>query len=100
MSVLNEGIAGNRLLFDSLGPNGLARFDRDVVAQTGVTHVIAQVGGNDIFSMDDLAADQIIQGHRQIIERAHAKGLKIFGCHPTDAGYKALADSIDLKLFQ
>ena len=170
MGVLNEGIAGNRLLHDSLGPNALARFDRDVLAQTGVTHVIVQLGGNDIFTLnpgEEVTVEQIIQGHRQLIQRAHAKGLKIFGCtltpvegfllpgtpfpvfspakevkrqavnawirtsgeydgvidfdrysvtrisispagnydsgdhgHPTDAGYKALADAIDLRLFR
>jgi lysophospholipase L1-like esterase len=83
MGVLNEGLAGNRLLHDGLGPNGLARFDRDVLAQTGVTHVIVQAGGNDIFTLnpaEEVTVEQVIQGHRQLIERAHAKGLKIFGC--------------------
>jgi lysophospholipase L1-like esterase len=170
MGELNKGIAGGRLLHDSLGPSALARFDRDVLAQTGVSHLIVQLGDNDIFTLnpaEDVTADQIIQGHRQLIERAHAQGLKIFGCtlgpvegfllpgtplpvfspagevkrqtvnawirtsgeydgvidfdqvlrdpnapskllpsldsgdhaHPTDAGYKAMADAIDLKLF-
>jgi lysophospholipase L1-like esterase len=83
MGVLNEGIAGNRLLHDSLGPSGLARFDRDVLAQPGVAHVIVHMGGNDIFTLnpaEEVTADQVIQGHRQLIERAHAKGLRIFGC--------------------
>ena len=83
MGVLNEGIAGSRLLHDSLGPNGLARFDRDVLSQTGVTHVIVQMGDNDIFTLnpaEEVTADQVIQGHKQLIERAHAKGLKIYGC--------------------
>ena len=83
MGVLNEGLAGNRLLHDSLGPNALARFDRDVLAQTGVTHVIVQLGGNDIFTLnpaDEVTIEQIIQGHKQLIERARAGGLKIFGC--------------------
>ena len=44
MGVLNEGIAGNRLLHDVIGPNALARFDRDVLTQTGVTHVIVLLG--------------------------------------------------------
>jgi lysophospholipase L1-like esterase len=81
--VLNEGLAGNRLLHDSVGPNALARFDRDVLAQTGVTHVIVQAGGNDIFTLspvEEVAVEQVIQGHRQLIERAHAKGLRIVGC--------------------
>jgi lysophospholipase L1-like esterase len=168
--MLNEGLDGNRLLHDVLGPNGLARFETDVLSQPGLAYVIVQLGNNDIFTLDPsetVTVDQIIQGHRQLIERAHAKGLKIFGCtlnpvqgfllpgtpfpvwtsanelkrqainawirssgeydavfdfdrvlrdprqparirpaldsgdhgHPTDVGYKALADSIDLSLF-
>jgi lysophospholipase L1-like esterase len=168
--IMNKGIAGNRILHDSIGPDGLARFDRDVLAAPGVTHVIVQMGNNDIFTIDPsetVTVDQVIQGHKQLIERAHARGLKIFGCtltpiqgfllpgtpipvfspaneikrqavnawirtsgnydavidfdrvlrdpsqparilpaldsgdhgHPTDAGYKALADSINLSLF-
>lgn len=89
--LLNAGIAGSRLLHDSLGLNSLARFDRDVLTQTGVTHVIVQLGNNDIaigwtggLSLaDEVTADQIIQGHKQLIERAHAKGLSILGCTST-----------------
>jgi lysophospholipase L1-like esterase len=83
MGVLNQGIAGGRMLHDSVGPNGLSRFDRDVLSQTGVTHVIVQMGNNDIFTLnpsEEVTVDQIIQGHQQLIERAHAKGLKIYGC--------------------
>jgi lysophospholipase L1-like esterase len=86
MGVLDEGIVGNRLLHDSLGTNALARFDRDVVAPTGVTHVIVQMGLNDIFAgptlnpLEDVTVEQLIQGHRQLIQRAHAKGLRILGC--------------------
>jgi lysophospholipase L1-like esterase len=176
MGVLNKGIIGNRLLHDFLGANALARFDRDALAQTGVTHVIVDLGNNDIglawpgglIPAEEVTADQIIQGHKQLIERAHARGLKIHGCtltpvegffvpgtpfpvfspsnevkrqavnawirmsgaydgvidfdrvlrdpnspaririiydsgdhgHPNDAGYKAMADAIDLKLFK
>jgi lysophospholipase L1-like esterase len=80
MGVLNEGLAGNRLLHDSLGPNALARFDRDVLSQTEVTDVIVLYGAGDISNpFDIVSADEIIQGHKQLIERAHAKHLKIFG---------------------
>jgi lysophospholipase L1-like esterase len=170
MGVINKAIAGNRVLHDSLGPGALARFDRDVMATTGATHVIVQLGNNDIFTInptEGVSADLVIQGFKQLIERAHAKGLRIYGCtltpvqgflvpgtpfpvftleseskrqavntwirtsgaydgvidfdrvlrdpdaparilpvfdsgdhgHPTDAGYRALADSIDLELF-
>jgi len=87
VGILNEGIAGGRILHDSVGPNALARFDRDVLAQTGVTHVVVQLGGNDIgvgwpgglSPAEEVTIDQIIQGHKQLIERTHAKGLKIYG---------------------
>ncbi len=84
MGVLNEGIAGNRVLHDIIGPNALARFDRDVLSQTGVTHVIVLLGGNDIGfeafrPAEAVTAGQIIEGHRQFIGRAHARGLKIYG---------------------
>lgn len=80
LGVLNEGLAGNRLLNNSLAPNALARFDRDVLGQTGVTDVIVLFGAGDISSpFDEVTADQIIQGQKQLIERAHAKNLRIFG---------------------
>jgi lysophospholipase L1-like esterase len=87
MGILNEGISGGRILHDSVGPNALARFDRDVLAQTGVTHVIVQLGGNDIgvgwpgglSPTEEVTVEQIIQGHQQLIQRARAKGLKIYG---------------------
>ncbi|MCI0626362.1 MAG: SGNH/GDSL hydrolase family protein [Acidobacteria bacterium] len=83
MGVLNEGIAGNKLLSGIIGPNALARFDRDVLSQTGVTHVIVLMGNNDILFVfspaDVVTVDQIIEGHRQLIRRAHARGLKIYG---------------------
>ena len=85
MSVLNEAISGNRLLHDGLGPNALARFDRDVLAQTGATHLIVLLGGNDIafgeflFPSQRVTVEQIVQGHRQLIERARARGLRIYG---------------------
>jgi lysophospholipase L1-like esterase len=83
MGVLNAAISGNKLLNDIIGPSGLARFERDVLAQTGVTHVIVLLGNNDllfVFSPADfVTVDQIIAGHRQLIQRAHARGLKIYG---------------------
>jgi lysophospholipase L1-like esterase len=174
LSVVDEGIAGNRVLHDFVGPNALARFDRDVLAQPGVGYVTVLLGINDIGDIGRLpavaqpgrspqpvSADEIIAGHRQMITRAHEHGLKILGCtltpfegaayfsaegetkrqavnkfiraggaydavidfdavvrdpahperflgmydsgdhlHPNDAGYKAMADAIDLSLFK
>jgi lysophospholipase L1-like esterase len=176
LSVVDEGIAGNRVLHDFVGPNALARFDRDVLAQPGAAFVTVLLGINDIgdisrvlanqpgqpsIAAQSVTAEQIIAGHLQMIARAHQQGLKIVGCtltpfegaayftpegetkrqavnkfiraggaydgvidfdavardpghaarflpaydsgdhlHPNDAGYKAMADAIDLSLFK
>ncbi|HLG96149.1 MAG TPA: SGNH/GDSL hydrolase family protein [Bryobacteraceae bacterium] len=84
-AVLNAAIAGNRLLSEAVIPfgiNALARFDRDVIAQTGATHVIVLEGINDIGMARQPpgpSADDLIAAHEQIVARAHAHGLKIFG---------------------
>jgi len=83
VAVLNAGISGNRVLNDSSGPNAQVRFDPDVLTQSGVTHVILLEGINDIgftafVPTQDVSADDIIAGYKQIIERVHAMGLKIF----------------------
>ena len=82
MSVLNAGIGGNRVLKDGNGPSALARFDRDVIAQTGVTHAIVLEGINDIGQGRENAsptAADLIGAHKQMIERAHARGITIYG---------------------
>jgi lysophospholipase L1-like esterase len=80
MGVLNLGIAGNRVLSEGNGVNALARFDRDVLAQPGVTHVVVLEGINDIRrATPPPMAEDIIAGHLQLIRRAHAQGLTIYG---------------------
>jgi lysophospholipase L1-like esterase len=85
LAVLNAGIGGNRLLSDSIanfGINALARFDRDVLAQPGAAYVIVLEGINDIGNAraNPLpGARDLIAAQQQIIERAHAHGLIIFG---------------------
>ena len=163
IGVLNAGVSGNQLLGDGAGASALARFDRDVLMQTGVTHVIVMEGINDIglarANPNPSAAD-LIAGHKQLIERARSRGLKVYGAtltpfkgaaywtaegeakrqalnewirtskaydavidfdqvtrdpaaptkflpaydsgdhlHPGDAGYKAMGEAVDLKLF-
>jgi len=163
IGVLNAGISGNQVLGDGAGVSALARFDRDVLMHTGVTHVIIMEGINDIglarTNPNPSAAD-LIAGHKQLIERARARGLKVYGAtltpfegaaywtaegevkrqalnewirtskaydavidfdqvtrdpaaptkflpaydsgdhlHPGDAGYKAMGEAVDLKLF-
>lgn len=88
-SVLNLGVGGNRLLRDGKGPNALARFDRDVLAQSGVTHVIVLEGVNDLGTLTsggDVSAEvhererlRMIGVYEQMIERAHAHGMRIYG---------------------
>jgi lysophospholipase L1-like esterase len=82
LAVLNAGIGGNRVLGDGNGVSALARFDRDVLAQPGVRHVIVLEGINDIGGARDNplpGARDLIAAHRQLIERAHAHGLKMYG---------------------
>jgi len=82
VAVLNAGISGNRVLGDGAGVSALARFDRDVLMQTGVTHVVVMEGINDIGiarNNPSPTAEDLIAGHKQLIDRAHARGLKIYG---------------------
>ena len=167
IGVLNEGISGNRVLHDGTGPSALARLDRDVLAQPGARYLILSLATNDIgrtfFPLtpnETVTAEQIEWGYAQIVQRAHARGFKVFGTtlgpfaganyfspdgekmrqtvnhwvltsgafdavidfdkasrdpaqpdrllpafdsgdhlHPNDAGYRSMAEAIDLKFF-
>ena len=89
IGVSNQGIGGNHLLTDGLGPNALARFDRDALAPAGVRWVIVFEGVNDLggiaFKGDASAADhaalvqRILAAYEQMISRAHAHGLRVYG---------------------
>lgn len=84
VGVMNQGIGGNRILHDGRGDSALRRFDRDVLAQPGVTHVITLLGINDIRNRNQrpeeaVSANEMIAGLHQLIVRAHARGVKIFG---------------------
>jgi len=164
-SVLNEAISGNKLLVDGAGPNSLARFDRDILSQSGVKYLIILEGINDIGHIhtdptDTTTAADLIRAFDQMIVRAHTHGIVVIGAtltpfhgahyssekteairttinqwirtsgefdavidfdaavrdpshpdtflpaldhgdhlHPNDAGYRAMGDYIDLKLF-
>jgi lysophospholipase L1-like esterase len=175
VGVLNAAIAGNRILSEpdvppgidvravAQGVNALARFERHALSQPGITHIVVLEGINDIGNARQSptpTAEDLIAGHKQLIEQAHTHGLKIYGAtltpfygaayytevgeakrqvlnewirtskaydavidfdrvtrdpenpkmflpfydscdhlHPNDAGYKAMADAIDLSLF-
>jgi lysophospholipase L1-like esterase len=86
--VANAGISGNRVLTYGAGVSALARFDRDVLMVPGVTHVIVLEGINDIgnSAATHVSADDIIFGLHQLADRAHDRGLIIFGATLTPAG--------------
>ena len=79
VAVLNAGISGNLLIHDIEGTNALARLDRDALTQSGARYLIVLLGINDIGFPGSATVDAIIAGHVQIIERAHAMGLKVYG---------------------
>ena len=89
IGVSNQGIGGNHLLTDGLGPNALARLDRDVLAPAGVHWAIVFEGVNDLGGLarlgevppSDHAAlvQKVIAAYRQIIARGHAHGLRMIG---------------------
>jgi lysophospholipase L1-like esterase len=105
LAVINAGIAGNRILHDGAGVNALARLDRDVFAKPGVANLIVLMGINDIrwpyvkprlpegttskelpFAAELVAAQDLIMGLQQIVERAHQHGIRIFGATLTPYG--------------
>jgi lysophospholipase L1-like esterase len=167
MGMLNAGIGGNRVLSEGTygsGINALARFENDALSHPGVTHVIVMEGINDIGNARQNpipTAEDLINAHKQLIARAHARGVKMIGAtltpfwgaayytdageakrqalnewirtgkaydgvadfdkatrdpsdpkklqaaydscdhlHPSDAGYKAMGESIDVSLFR
>lgn len=89
LAVLNQGIGGNRLLLDGLGPNALARFDHDVLAQAGVRYLIVLEGINDIGTLTrdadvpdtehDALVHRMLAAYEQVITRARTHGIKVIG---------------------
>ncbi len=87
----SKGCGGNRILHDIRGDSALRRFDRDVLAQPGVTHVIVMLGTNDLRNRwakpeEDVTAEHMIAGLQQLGVRAHAAGIKIIGATLTPFG--------------
>ncbi|MEV4053151.1 SGNH/GDSL hydrolase family protein [Amycolatopsis sp. NPDC049688] len=90
VSVVNEAAGGNRVLQDGLGPNVLARLDRDLLSTSGVEWAIVFEGVNDIGTAApaDAAAvaDQLIDAYDQILVRAHAQDISVYGATITPFG--------------
>ncbi|MGW4207201.1 SGNH/GDSL hydrolase family protein [Lentzea sp. NPDC004789] len=85
VAVLNQAAGGNRVLHDGLGPSVLARLDRDLLAQSGVAWLLLFEGINDIGtaapdeSSQKKVAEDLLAGYEQILDRAHAHDLAVFG---------------------
>jgi lysophospholipase L1-like esterase len=97
-AVANQAISGNRVLSPGMGESALSRFDEDVLSLPGVKYIIVFEGVNDIgnrfgpprggpgggpggLSLDQppITAEQMIAGYKQIVARAHEKGIKVIG---------------------
>jgi len=89
VGVSNQGIGGNHLLTDGIGPNALARFDRDVLGQAGVRWLIVLEGVNDLGGLTRLGevpklehatrVERVLAAYQQIVARAHAHGIRAIG---------------------
>jgi lysophospholipase L1-like esterase len=92
LGIVNRGIGGNRLLRDPavqpiFGRAALDRFERDVLGTAGVRAVFLAIGINDIGhpGMQGVPADQLptpeelVDGYRELIERAHRRGIAVIG---------------------
>jgi lysophospholipase L1-like esterase len=91
IGVANMGIGGNRVLRDQTGASALARFDRDVLSQSGVKWVMLLEGINDIghaatVPEEAVTADELIGAYKQIIDEAHTHSIQAIGCTLTPYG--------------
>ena len=79
VGMLNQGVGGNNVVNGGLGVAATKRFDHDVLDPNGVRWVIILEGVNDIGnSFNPRIADQVIAAYEQFIEKAHAKGIKVY----------------------
>jgi lysophospholipase L1-like esterase len=98
VAILNQAAGGNRVLNDGLGPNVLARLDRDVLSRSGVTRLIVFEGINDIGTAAATPAAQqqvtadLIAAYEQIVVRAHAQGIRVYGATLLPFGGNTLYD--------
>ncbi|WP_316741691.1 SGNH/GDSL hydrolase family protein [Streptomyces sp. MK7] len=103
IAVINEAAGGNRILHDGLGPGALARLDRDVLAQSGVDRLIVFEGVNDIGTADATepamkqVTDDLIGAYQQIVARAHAQGIRVYGATLTPFGGNGYDDPAGLR---
>ncbi|MGW6013710.1 SGNH/GDSL hydrolase family protein [Streptomyces sp. NPDC055210] len=98
VAVLNQAAGGNRVLNDGLGPNVLARLDRDVLSRSGVSWLVVFEGVNDLGTAAATPTAQrsvtteLIAAYEQIVVRAHAQGIRVYGATLTPFGGNAMYD--------
>ncbi|MFF4521025.1 SGNH/GDSL hydrolase family protein [Streptomyces bluensis] len=98
VAVLNQAAGGNRILNDGLGPNALARLDRDILARSGVAWLIVFEGVNDLGTAAATEAAQravtadLVAAYEQIVVRAHAQGIRVYGATLLPFGGNTLYD--------
>jgi lysophospholipase L1-like esterase len=103
VAVLNQAAGGNRVLRDGLGPNALARFDRDVLTVSGAAWLLVFEGVNDIGTAEATEAAQqqvvadLIGAYRQMVLRAHAQDLIVYGATLTPFGGNIYDDAAGLR---
>ncbi|WP_151770480.1 GDSL-type esterase/lipase family protein [Streptomyces abyssomicinicus] len=101
VAVLNQAAGGNRVLHDGLGPNVLARLDRDVLVRSGARWALVFEGVNDLgtaeatASAQEATADDLIAAYRQIVDRSHAAGIAVYGATLTPFGGNDMYDDPD-----
>ncbi|WP_328743914.1 SGNH/GDSL hydrolase family protein [Streptomyces sp. NBC_00285] len=99
IAILNQAAGGNCVLRDCLGPSALSRVDRDVLAQSGVSWLFVFSGVNDIggAGTTDSATKKVtadlVTGYQQIITRAHAQGIRVYGATLTPFGGNGYDDA-------
>lgn len=83
-AVVNQGLGGNRLLRDMIGPSAVSRFERDVLGTAGVSHVLVLIGINDIGMpgffgpAEQVTAEAMIDGLESLADKARSRGVKAF----------------------
>lgn len=98
VAVLNQAAGGNRVLNDGLGPNVLARLDRDVLSRSGVSWLVVFEGVNDIGTAPAAQRSvtaELTAAYEQIVVRAHAQGIRVYGATLTPFGGNTMYDDPD-----
>jgi len=86
VSLMNQGIGATNLV-GTTGTAAQARFNRDVLGQSGVRYAIVFDGVNDIGGGASFAT--LMGAYADLISRAHAGGLLIYGATITPFGGNA-----------